>query len=143
MSTHQETVEMKTKIQEFLSTIESDKKRADALKLVDILQEESGYQPHLSGRIVGFGSYHYRYESGHEGDCQVVGFSPSKQRFSVYIMPGFSQFQDELAKLGKHKTGKCCLYINKLADVDEDILRKIVRESVEHMQGKYDCKEFP
>ena len=134
---------MTKELKEFVSAIESDRKREDALKLIDILQEESGYKPHLSGKIVGFGSYHYKYESGHEGDCQVVGFAPAKQRISVYIMPGFSDFQPELEKLGKHKTGKCCLYINKLADVDENVLRTIVRKSVEQMKEKYVCKEFP
>ena len=130
-------------LSDFISNIENEQKRKDSLKLLEILQEESGYPPYLSGKIVGFGTYHYRYESGREGDCQVVGFAPGKQRFSIYIMPGFSQYTEELSKLGKHKTGKCCLYINKLADIDETTLRKIVKDSVQWMQEKYSCKSFP
>lgn len=84
--------------------------------------------------IVGFGSYHYKYDSGREGDMPVTGFAPRKQSLTLYIMPGFDAYEDLLSKLGKHKTGKSCLYINKLADVDMDVLRELVKQSVEAMK---------
>jgi hypothetical protein len=87
--------------------------------------------------IVGFGSYHYRYASGQEGDWPIAGFSPRKQNLSVYIMPGFEKYGDLLSRLGKHKTGKSCLYINKLADVDMDVLEALVSEAVKAMKRRY------
>lgn len=115
----------------------------DALKLVEIMREETGYEPYLDGKIISFGSYHYAYESGREGDCCVTGFSPTKQRISIYIIPGFSNYQSELEDIGKHKTGKCCLYVNKLADVDEKILRSIISHSVEDIKSRYPCRDEP
>lgn len=87
--------------------------------------------------IIGFGSYHYRYESGREGDSPVTGFSPRKTSLVVYVMPGYTGFSDSLARLGKHKTGKSCLYINKLSDVDLNVLEDIIRGGVEQMKEKY------
>ena len=86
------------------------------------------------GSIIGFGSYHYVYESGREGDWFLTGFAPRKQSLTLYIMPGFEHYDDLLARLGKHKIGRSCLYINKLADVDMDVLRELVAESVSHMR---------
>jgi len=83
--------------------------------------------------IVGFGSYHYKYKSGREGDWPMTGFSPRKRNLTLYIMPGFSEYDDLLTNLGKYKTGKSCLYINKIEDVDLDVLRELVLQSVEHM----------
>ena len=83
--------------------------------------------------IVGFGSYHYKYESGREGDMPLTGFSPRKQSLTVYIMPGFDEYEDMLGRLGKHKVGKSCLYINKLADVDKSVLRELIEKSVEKL----------
>ena len=87
--------------------------------------------------IVGYGSYHYRYASGREGEWFLTGFSPRKQNISVYIMPGFGSFDRLLGKLGKYKTGKSCLYIKRLADVDEKVLDRLIDESVGHMRRKY------
>jgi hypothetical protein len=86
---------------------------------------------------VGYGSYHYRYASGQEADWPVVGFSPRKQNLSIYIMTGFEESDELLSRLGKHKTGKSCLYVNKLADVDMDVLEALVSESVKEMRRKY------
>ncbi|MFT5196949.1 MAG: hypothetical protein ACI85U_003989 [Candidatus Promineifilaceae bacterium] len=91
--------------------------------------------------MIGFGSYHYVYDSGREGDAIVVGFSPRKANLTVYIMPGFDDYQELLKGLGKHKLGKVCIYINKLADVDTHVLRKIVKQSVKDMMAKYETKE--
>ena len=84
--------------------------------------------------IVGFGSYHYKYESGREGDMPLIGFSPRKQNLTLYIMPGFDEYGELLEQLGKHKTGKACLYINKTDDVDMEVLGKLVKHSYEHMK---------
>ena len=95
----------------------------------------TGLEPEMWGpSIVGFGSYHYRYDSGREGDMPLTGFSPRKQSLTVYIMPGFAGYEDLLGRLGKHRTGVSCLYINKLADVDQDVLTELICRSFAHMR---------
>lgn len=130
---------MKKEVKAFVDEITNEKKKSDTLKLLSIMEQESGYKAAMQGSIIGFGRYHYKYESGREGDSSVVAFSPRKQNITLYIMPGFSHYEKELEKLGKHKTAKSCLYINKLEDVDEKILRKIISHSVKVMQKKYEC----
>lgn len=132
---------MKKDIKDYLNQIERETKRDDCFNLVKIMEEESGYKANLDGKIIGFGSYHYVYDSGREGDSHVVAFAPRAQEITVYIMPGFSDYQQELEVLGKHKSSKSCLYIKKLADIDETVLRKIIKNSVKVMQQKYDCQE--
>jgi len=134
---------MKTQVLEFISKIENDRRQADSIVLVELIEEESGYEPYLHGNMIGYGKYHYKYESGREGDFFVTGFSPRKQNLAVYIMPGFSSYEKLLEKLGKHKIGKSCLYINRLADVDLSVLRQIVKLSVKDMQKKYRCEPLP
>lgn len=134
---------MMSQLNEFIQGIPSETKRNDAIELLKILEEESGYMPYISGSIVGFGSYHYKYDSGREGDSFVVAFSPRKANIAIYIMPGFSTFEEQLKRLGKHKTGKSCLYINKLKDVDILTLRQIISESVNIMQTRYTCSAQP
>ena len=103
-----------------------------------MMREATGCRPKMWGpSIVGYGSYEYKYESGREGIFLLCGFSPRKANLVVYIMPGFSSFGPLLKKLGKHKTGSSCLYINKLADVDEKVLKKLIVDSVKHMRQKY------
>ncbi|MFN3165131.1 MAG: DUF1801 domain-containing protein, partial [Pseudohongiellaceae bacterium] len=94
----------------------------------------------LHGTMIGFGMYHYKYASGREGDWFVTGFAPRKRNMTVYIMPGFSDYEKELATIGKHKSAKSCLYFNKLTDLDEKVLRKMVRHSVKTMQNRYPCR---
>jgi hypothetical protein len=106
------------------------------------MQEWSGYKPHQAGSMIGFGRYHYCYESGREGDFFVTGFAPRKQNLAIYVMPGFDSFQNELNDLGKHSLGKSCLYVNNLDDIDIDVLAVIIRRSVAKMQEKYTCAEF-
>ena len=102
------------------------------------MKEVTKEEPLMWGdNIVGFGNYHYKYASGHEGDWFIVGFSPRKQSLSVYLMNGFEKYQNLLKSLGKHKTGKSCLYINKLKDVNIQILRELILESVEHIRKEY------
>ncbi|HKL17734.1 MAG TPA: DUF1801 domain-containing protein [Halalkalibaculum sp.] len=122
----------------FLNAVEEKQKREDSLALLDIMKEASGEEPKMWGpSIVGFGKYHYKYESGREGNWFLTGFSPRKQKMSVYIVPGFERFNDLIARLGKYSTGKSCLYFKKLTDIDCDILSQLIRESVEYMKKKY------
>ena len=98
-----------------------------------MMREITGLEPDMWGpSIIGFGDYHYKYESGREGEMFLTGFSPRKQSLSLYIMAGFDSYDDLLARLGKHRKGASCLYINKLADVDMAVLRELVRESFDH-----------
>ena len=121
-------------VDEFLNNIEDAKKRQDSYAIVDLMQEVLGEEPKMWGTsIVGFGSYHYKYASGREGDWMLTGFSPRKQNLTLYIMAGFGQYEALMEKLGKYKTGKSCLYIKKLDDVDIPTLRKLVKLSADHV----------
>ncbi len=139
--------ELKTKTNKagvamFLGAIEDKQQRSDARKLSAMMRAATGSRAKMWGTsIVGFGSYHYKYASGHEGDCFVAGYSPRKQNFSIYIMAGFSGCDKLMAKLGKHKTGKSCLYIKRLDDVDEAVLKTLIEKSVKYMQSKYETRK--
>ena len=125
-------------VKRFLDSVGDDKRRADGLAVLELMREVTGLQPALwRGSIVGFGSYHYRYDSGREGDWFLTGFSPRKQALSLYIIDGFDQYQQLLAALGKYRTGKSCLYVNRLEDIDLPVLRKLVRQSVAALKKKY------
>ena len=138
MSDNRKTVETDADVNAFIDSIENTRRREDAGRLLKLLGEITREPPRMWGSsIVGFGSYHYKYASGREGDSPRVGFSPRKQNLAVYIMPGFADFGELLAKLGKHRTGKSCLYLNKLDDVDVDVLEEILRESVAEMKRRY------
>ena len=126
----------------FINGIEDEQKRRDCHEVMQIMKEVTGKDPEMWGNsIVGFGSYHYKYESGREGDWFLTGFSPRKQNLSLYIMAGFSQYESLLADLGKYKTGKSCLYIKRLQDVNLDILRKMIDSSVLMIEKKYPKNE--
>lgn len=125
-------------VKDFLNAVEHPVRRADSFTILEMMTKITGVDPKMwGGSIIGFDSYHYIYASGREGDWPIVGFSPRKQNISLYIMPGFSQFEPLLEKLGKHKTSKACLYINKLSDVDLEILKTIIQQSVDSMRKKY------
>ena len=125
----------------FMSAIGDPGMRADAKKVAAMMRSATGKRATMWGPgIVGYGSYHYRYESGREGDFMITGFSPRKQALTVYIMPGFSHFEDLMSKLGKYRTGKSCLYIRRLADVDEAVLERLIRESVTYMRAHYETR---
>ena len=120
-------------VEEFLASVESKTRREDGFRVLQLMQEVTGLEPEMWGpSIVGFGDYHYRYESGRGGDFFLTGFSPRKQSLSLYIMAGFDAYDGLLSRLGKHRKGASCLYINKLADVDMDVLRQLVQQSFEH-----------
>ena len=126
----------------FVAAVQHPVRRADAGVLLELMSRVTGCQPKMWGpSIVGFGSYHYKYESGREGDFIMTGFSAQKAKLSVYIIPGYDNLGEELSRLGKHKIGKSCLYINKLADVDMAVLEEIVRKSVVEMRAKYETKD--
>ena len=137
--------EVKTKknnadVPDFLNSIEPQKKQEDCKKICELMAKTTGAEPKMWGSsIIGFGTYHYVYASGREGDWFLSGFSPRKQNITLYIMNGFSQYDALLGQLGKHKTGKSCLYINKLEDIDWTVLEKLVSGSVTYMKGKYRC----
>ena len=117
-------------VEGFLKSVENEKRREDSFVVLDLMKEVTGEKPTMWGTsIVGFGSYHYKGASGREGDWMKVGFSPRKQNMTLYIMDGFDSYDSLLDKLGKYKTGKSCLYINKLEDVDQTVLRKLVKQS--------------
>ena len=125
-------------VEAFIDSVENPRRREDARRLLKLMCEVTGEAPKMWGAsIVGFGSYHYRYASGREADWMLTGFSPRKQNLVAYIMPGFSGTAELLAKLGKHRTGKSCLYLNKLDDVDMEVLAELVRESVAVMRERY------
>lgn len=112
----------------FIAGVEHPTRRADAAALDQLFRRVTGFQPKMWGpTIIGYGQYHYRYASGREGDSLATGFSPRKANLSIYIMPGYADFGPILSRLGKHKIGKSCLYVNKLADIDMDALEDLIR----------------
>ena len=122
----------------FINAIDDERKREDARAVAAMMAEVTGASPKMWGSsIVGFGSYHYRYASGREGDFMETGFSPRKRALTLYIMAGFSDYEGLLARLGKFSTGKSCLYIKRLADVDETVLRELIERSVAYIRDKY------
>jgi hypothetical protein len=126
----QKTLETNNSVAEFLNTVSDKQKRDDCFALAKLVTNITGYEPKMWGTsIVGFGSYHYRYGSGHEGDSCIVGLSPRKQNITMYLMGGFHTNPQLLQKLGKYKTGKGCLYINSLDTVDINVLEQIISNS--------------
>ena len=122
-------------VDEFLKKVENPTKREDSLKILELMKEVTKEEPVMWGdSIVGFGSYHYKYASGREGDWFLIGFSPRKQNLTVYLMTGFEKYQEILKNLGKYKTGKPCLYINKLKEINIQSLRELILESVNHLK---------
>lgn len=125
-------------VEAFLGTVEDEARRDDCRTVLDLMQRVTGEPPQMWGdSIVGFGSYHYVYDSGREGDWFLTGFSPRKRSLTLYIMAGFDRYDELMERLGKHKTGKSCLYVNRLSDIDMDVLEELVRQSVEHMRKTY------
>jgi len=125
-------------VKKFLNSVEDPQRRTDSLKVCELMQAITKQEPKMWGTaIVGFGTYHYVYASGREGDWMQVGFSPRKNALTLYIMSGFSAYEDLMKDLGKYKTGKSCLYIKKLEDIDLKVLKKLIRESVKYIKKKY------
>ena len=135
--------ELKTKltdasVPDYLNAIENDQVRQDCFTILEIMQDATKAKPHMWGdSIVGFGTYHYVGASGREGDWPLTGFSPRKQNLTLYIMTGFEQYEGLLSRLGKFTTGKSCLYIKRLSDIDLPTLKELVQASVDHMTRTY------
>lgn len=125
-------------VQAFLESVQDAQKREDCFTLLKMMEEVTGHKARMWGdTMVGFDQYHYKYASGREGDSLLTGFSPRKQNLTLYIMAGFDEYEPLLSKLGKHTTGKSCLYVKSLKDVDMAVLREMVQRSVAHMRKMY------
>lgn len=134
------TVKNKESVSAFINEVDDRQKRKDAKDLLKIFKEVTGKRPSMWGdSIIGYGSYHYKSDrSKQEGDWPLTGFSPRKQNISIYIMPGFKNYQALLKKLGKHKISQgSCLYVKKLEDIDVDTLKKLIKLSIEDMKKMY------
>ena len=126
---------------EFLATVEPEKRRKQGEELLAFFETVTGWKARMWGpSIIGFGEYHYQYESGREGDFLATGFSPRKANLTLYIMPGYEDYGTILERLGKHKLGKSCLYINKLEDIDMDVLAELVKTGLADLEKKYPVK---
>lgn len=129
------TKETNASVEKFLNQIPDEARREECFKIAKMMEEITGSKPKMWGAsLVGFGSYHYKYASGQEGDWPLTAFSPRKQNLTVYIMPGFAEYGELMKQLGKHSTGRSCLYIKRLSDVHVPTLKKLIRASVKHMK---------
>ncbi|WP_404455172.1 DUF1801 domain-containing protein [Oceanobacillus kapialis] len=123
---------------EFIESVDHEKKKADAYQLLEIFEEVTGYDAKMWGpSIIGFGSYHYKYASGREGDAPLVGFSPRKARISLYLSYESEERENLLQSFGKHKKSKACIYVNKLADIDTNVLKDLIKLTVRTYQNLY------
>ena len=135
--------ELKTKVnkasvENFINSVEDKQKRDDSFKILELMKRITKEEPKMWGpSIVGFGKYHYKYESGHEGDMCIAGFSPRKQALTIYILPGFDKYESLMKKLGKYKSSKSCLYIKKLEDVKLNVLQELITESIRWTKKRY------
>ena len=133
------TVATDQSVEQFIDGVDNEVKKSDSLTLLDMMVDITDETPVMWGSsLIGFGTYHYKYASGREGDFFLTGFSPRKQALTIYIMPGFSDYDEILGKLGKYKTGKSCLYLKKLDDVDHHLLRELISKSVAYMRDHYE-----
>ncbi|MDH5622565.1 MAG: DUF1801 domain-containing protein [Gammaproteobacteria bacterium] len=141
MATENKTQATKQSAAAFLNSIDDKDKRADAKKVAAIMQKVTGAKAVMWGSsIVGFGQYHYKYESGREGDFMLAGLSPRKHALTIYVMAGFTRYDALMKKLGKYKTGKSCLYVKRLSDIDEKVLAQLIEVSVKYMRKHYETR---
>jgi hypothetical protein len=132
------TTETANSVPAFIETVEDETKRGDCYQLVDLMKTETGFEPKLWGpSIIGFGIYNYKYPGGHSGSAPLAGFAPRKDSIVLYLSAGTKQKELSLQKLGKHKAGKACIYIKKLADIDIKVLREMVSNSVRMLKTQY------
>jgi len=132
------TIQTEASVEAYMSNISPDAKQTDCRDILAMMSDMTGWEPKMWGKsIVGFGEYHYKYDSGREGDALRIGFSSRAQNITIYIMPGYQDFSDELSRLGKHKLGKSCLYIKRLSDVDINVLQEIMQKGLDIMAEKY------
>ncbi len=128
-------------VKDFINSyVENEQKRADSFRLIELMQEWSGFEPKMWGpTIIGFGSYHYKYASGHEGDAPMLGFSPRKAEFSLYVYSPTEENEKLLENFGKFKMGKACIYVKKLADIDINVLEKMCLSSIDYLNEHHEC----
>ena len=135
------TIETSLSVDDFINAVKEEAKRKDSLTLVQLIKKQTGLEPKMWGAgIVGFGKYHYKYESGHEGDSALVAFSPRAAAISLYLSGGFENRDELLEKLGKYKTGKGCIYVKTLEDINIKTLQKMITNHVKHIQTLYPDK---
>lgn len=128
----------KSSVVDFINGVDSEQKKKDAFALLSLFEELTQEEAVMWGpSLIGFGTYHYKYASGREGDFFVAGYSPRKTALTIYIMSGFSKHDSLMEKLGKYKTGKSCLYVKKLDDIDLDVLKELIVESIKYVKEKY------
>ena len=136
--TENKTKESDASVDAFLDAVENDERRTDCKTLLNLMAEVTGSEPRMWGSsMIGFGRYHYRYASGREGDWFITGFSPRKKALTLYIMPGFDGYDDLMGRLGKHTSGRACIYVRRLDDIDLEVLKEMVLASVVHMRAQY------
>ncbi len=132
------TAETENDVTDFINQVADETKRTDSFRLIELMQGTTGFAPKMWGAsIIGFGNYHYKYASGHEGDMPLVGFSPRKAATSLYLSQCSTEKPDLLRKLGKHKAGVGCIYIKKLDDINTNVLREMVAASVDYLKNTY------
>jgi hypothetical protein len=125
------TTENTNSVIAFIKTVPDEQRQQDALTIIDLMKKQSGFEPKMWGSaIIGFGSYHYVYESGREGDAPLIGFSPRKNEFALYLGSEFEKREELLKEFGKHKAGKGCIYIKKIEDINQDVLKKMIANSL-------------
>jgi hypothetical protein len=132
------TMETEQSVSAYLKAIANEKRRSDCTELAALITAQTGLEPKMWGTaIVGFGSYHYKYESGHEGDAPLIGLASRANAITLYMASDFDQKEPLLQQFGKHKTGKGCIYIQKLEDIDTDILGQMVHNSIDYLKNRY------
>ena len=135
------TTETSKSVTDFINAVSDEIKRKDSFQIIDIMQKQTGFEPKMWGPgIIGFGNYHYKYESGHEGDMPLAAFSPRSTAIVFYFSESFENKDELLQSLGKHKTGKVCVYIKRLDDIDVSVLKKMISNSVKYVQSRYPNK---
>lgn len=141
MATKNKTTQTKVNVTDFINSfVEQEQKKLDSFRLIELMQEWSGFEPQMWGpTIIGFGSYHYKYASGHEGDAPIIGFSPRKAEFSLYVHTPGPETDKLLEKLGKYKIAKACIYFKKLADLDLDVLKKLSKATIKYINENHEC----
>jgi hypothetical protein len=141
MAKANKTNETEVNVTDFVNSyVENEQKKTDSFQLIKFMTEWSGFEPKMWGpTIIGFGSYHYKYASGHEGDMLIIGFSPRKAEFSLYVYSPTAESKPLLDELGKFKMGKACIYVKKLSDINIDILEKICKTTIEYINEHHEC----
>lgn len=140
MATKNKTAETEVDVREFINSyVDKEEKKADSFRLIDLMTQWSGFEPKMWGpTIIGFGSYHYKYASGHEGDAPLIGFSPRKAEFSLYVTIPGNDDKALLSTLGKYKMGKACIYFKRLTDLHLDTLEKLSKATIRYISEKYE-----